>query len=100
MKYAQQAAQPKWFQSKSGKEYYSATSGSHFHNEWYEFDSRQEALDYISTHFMSQTFLDQFILYEGEYYHISDVNWRDDNPIVKNATPADINEMMWAESVF
>lgn len=68
MNYASQAYKPDWYESDDTKLYYSATSGSSPFNEWYEFDDRSNALDYIAKLFHSQSVVDRFYFNEGELY--------------------------------
>lgn len=68
MNYESQAHKPDWYESDDTKVYYSATSGSSPFNEWYEFNNRSEALDYIAKLFDSQSVLDRFYFNDGELY--------------------------------
>lgn len=100
MKYALQASKPDWYRAKPNKRYYSATSGTHFLNEWYEFDNDREAIKYILTNFSSQQFIDNFVEVDGVLYETSSVEWDGDRPLVQGAEEADITDMVWAESAF
>ena len=100
MKYAQQKIKPEWFKKNNSKNYYSCTSGTHFLNEWYEFNDRDDALKFISETFTSQSFIDRFINWNGEYYYTEDVKWKGDIPLIEKATEADIQDMINAESPF
>ena len=105
MNYARQCRKPDWYDADDTKLYYDATFGSSFLNEWYEFDDREDALKYISTHFEHQTFIDEFTFAnDGELYSQDDVvyideGWGGADPH-PNAKPADIADAVWAESSF
>lgn len=99
MKYVMQPEKPEWYESNPDKLYYSATSGSHPRNEWYGFDSRQEALDFISEAFISQSYHDNFEWLDGEIYHQFDM-WATAEKPWKNVSPADLSEVIRAESIF
>ena len=100
MKYQKQTHEPSWFNSDDSKMYASATFGTHPFNEWYEFDDRQDALDMINL-FDSQRFVDTFTYYNGEYYLSEDILWDGDSiQNIVNLRPAEIDEMIHAESAF
>lgn len=100
MQYAQSATAPEWFQSDDSKIYVAATSGSSPFNEWYEFDDRDDALDLIRTTFDSQSFIDGFVEWSGEYYYAEDVTWDGDIPRVEKGAEADLQDIINAESRF
>ena len=100
MKYEKQASRPDWYQSDENKTYAAATSGSSPFNEWYEFDDRDDALQIIQTEFRSQSFVDNFVEWAGEYYYTTDVQWDGDIPLVEKGAEADIQDMVNAESKF
>tara|TARA_R100000231_G_scaffold138048_1_gene115546 strand:+ start:720 stop:1022 length:303 start_codon:yes stop_codon:yes gene_type:complete len=100
MKYKRQPQKPDWFYSDDSKIYASATFGTHLSNEWYEFDDRQDALEMVNL-FESQRFVDNFTYYNGEYYLSEDIIW--DGDCIQNLVnlrPAEIDEMINAESAF
>ena len=100
MKYAQQKIKPEWFNKDASKNYYSSTSGTHFLNEWFEFNDREDALKFISETFTSQTFIDRFTEWKGEYYYNEDTKWDGDIPIIQKGLEADIQDIINAESPF
>ena len=107
MEYAQQQTKPDFFNSDDSKLYYSATSGSSQFNEWYEFDDRADAIDFISENFKSQSFLSGHVTFDDsgtvDYYDGGDCDWSDvDGCYVPHsgAAPADIADMVAAESRF
>lgn len=108
MQYKSQSAAPDWFQSDDSKIYASATMGSSSFNEFYEFDSRKEALDFISKTFSSRSFDEAFCWFEGEIYELDQftpesVETADDidgYTLKEGAEVATISEMVQAESRF
>lgn len=73
MKYVKQAHKPEFF-DKSNPLHVSATSGTSPNNEWYAFDSHQDAIDEISK-FSSEVFVDGMMIFKGELYSIEDLNF-------------------------
>lgn len=71
MKYAKQANQPEFFQDKNPL-HFCATAGSHPKNEWYAFDSVEDAIETISR-FESQSFIDRMAIFEGELHYLDDL---------------------------
>lgn len=108
MNYEKTATKPKWYESDNNKIYACATSGSSPFNEWYEFDDRGEALEYIARHFDSQTFIDNFVWFNGEVYEYDQFEVKSiaeaDNVsgyvLLDEAEVASIAEMVEAESRF
>jgi hypothetical protein len=104
MNYAKQSSKPKWFDEDQSKLYHSATSGTSFLNEWYEFEDREDALKYMFSSFEHQTFIDEFTFCEdGELYYEEDTIFDEDNSIFNpkdGAKPVDIGNAVWAESSF
>ena len=101
MQYSQQSNAPEWFKSDDSKIYHSATSGTSPSNEWYEFDDRDDALDLINKAFHSQSFIDRFTEWNGEYYYTDEIIWDGDSP--RNlvcCNKADLADMIQAESPF
>lgn len=101
MNYAKQPRPPEWWDAK--KEIcLSATLGNSPHNEWYFFADRTEATKWIISLFDSQTYHDNFTVFNNEIYYTEDMLWKeDDTPTVKNtATPADLQDVINAESRF
>ncbi len=114
MKYIQQSTKPAFFNSNTECLYASATSGTSPFNEWYEFDSRQEAVEFIATTFTSQSFVDGFQCAQGEIWDAEEL-WKlltaqfgdgfDFDEVIDEADltslePASLQEMVWAESRF
>jgi len=100
MKYLKQPHKPDWFNSTDFKIYASATFGTHLSNEWYEFDDRRDALEMINL-FDSQRFVETFTYYNGDYYLSEEIIWDGDSiRNIVNLKPADIGEMISAESNF
>jgi hypothetical protein len=109
MKYARQASVPEWYGSDESKLYESATSGSSPSNEWYGFDDRADAIAYIGLAFGSQSFLDDFCPHtDGEIYaydqftpeSVANAFAQDEYILVEQSEPANLAEMIWAESSF
>ena len=59
LNYKQQESPPAWFNQNGDHYYHSVTSGSSPWNEWYEFESEADALNFALT-FESQSVLDYF----------------------------------------
>ena len=96
--YAKQAYAPDWY-DRHNPLHVAATSGTSPFNEWYAFQSEQDAHD-IAGSFKSQSFLDEFVNIKGRFYHTEDVMWdRDDTPLSEK-TPACLQSMVDAESAF
>ena len=82
--------------------------GSSTSNEWYEFDDRPDALDLIGKVFKSQSFVDRFTEYNGEFYERDQFTEEsmeiaedsDDLVLKEGAQVADLQEMIEAESPF
>ena len=101
MNYAQQAHKPEWYKADNTKLYHAATSGSSPLNEWYEFDNREDAIDLINSAFESQSFIDSFSFFNGDYYREDEIIWDGDSiQNLVNLQPAEIGEMVDAESRF
>ena len=106
------ARKPDWFRSDDSKIYESATSGTSPFNEWYEFDSRKDAIALIDRAFDSQSFVNRFTPGQGEYYDADDLlgvlneqfgedhdyDMVIDEADLSNLTPAGLGEMIEAES--
>ena len=67
LNYNQQSNEPEWFNKNEDHFYHSVTRGSSQWNEWYEFKSYKDALDFALT-FESQSVIDHFsrITLEGK----------------------------------
>ena len=59
LNYKQQESQPVWFKENDDHFYHSVTSGSSPFNEWYEFKTEADALDFALT-FESQSVIDHY----------------------------------------
>ena len=96
--YARQSHAPDWY-DRTNHLHVAATSGTSPFNEWYGFQSEQDAHD-MACRFKSQSFIDEFVNIEGRFYHSEDVMWdRDDTPLSEK-TPACLQRMVDAESSF
>ena len=108
MKYDQQSTKPNWYENDDSKIYVCATNGTSPFNEWYEFDDRREALELIATTFKAPSFMDQFLWVGKEIYLREDVCPKsietaensDDYVILPGADPADLGDIIAAESRF
>ena len=102
--YARQSHAPDWYE-RTNYLHVCATSGTSPFNEWYAFQSEQEAHD-LACSFKSQSFIDEFVLVgEGltsKFYHVADVTFDDDCEATANpgTTPACLQSMVDAESAF
>ena len=106
LNYKQQSSEPIWFNQNGDHYYHSVTSGSSPFNEWYEFESESDALDFALT-FESQSVIDHYcrITIDGRdrWYDLADVVSFDEEQgyIAKQgATPASFAELAQAESRF
>ena len=108
MNYAQQSNQPDWFNRNPDHFFYAVYSGSSPFNEWYEFASEEEALDFALT-FESQSVIDHFTratMEDGRdrWFHNDDIQVMADGwePAVakENASPASFGDLAQAESRF
>ena len=106
--YEQQANEPNWFNHHASHFYHRVTSGSSPSNEWYEFESEEDALDFALT-FESQSVIDHFIRATTEdgrdrWFHDEDIEVMADGwePAVakQDAEPASFAELAQAESRF
>ena len=103
--YARQSHAPDWY-DRLNPLHVAATSGTSPFNEWYAFQSEQDAHD-IAGSFKSQSFIDEFVLVgEGstsKFYHVDDVTMDDDLCDVtanSGTIPACLQSMVDAESAF
>jgi len=106
LNYKQQESQPAWFKENDDHFYHSVTSGSSPFNEWYEFESEEDALNFALT-FESQSVIDHFsrVTVEGKerWYDNDDVIYVDDTEeytVTPDATPASFADLAQAESRF
>ena len=107
LNYARQANQPSWFGEDEDHFYHAVTSGTSPWNEWYEFASEEDALDFALT-FESQSVIDHFyrVTVDGKrrWYHNDDVglhtHWTDSSPIEEGTPPASFADLAQAESRF
>ena len=85
-KYASQSHAPSWFDPAEPL-HVSATSGSSPFNEWYAFNSYEDAYHVIAG-FSSQSFIDDFVQVddEQEFYHHDDVTSEE---VFKRGFPVD-----------
>tara|TARA_B100001057_G_scaffold27485_1_gene25251 strand:+ start:1551 stop:1874 length:324 start_codon:yes stop_codon:yes gene_type:complete len=107
MKYEQQAGAPDFWNSDPKKIYISASSGSSPFNEWYEFADRSDAVKHIEINFSSSSFHDHFQAFKNEIYEMDqftpesfEADDLDGWSLKPNAEPADLQEIIWAESKF
>lgn len=107
LNYKQQANEPDWFNENDDHFYHSVTSGSSPSNEWYEFQSEEDALNFALT-FESQSVIDYFsrVTVDGKerWYHNDDVglhtHWTDPCPVIEGTPPASFADLAQAESRF
>ena len=106
LNYKQQESQPDWFKENHDHFYHSITSGASPFNEWYEFESESEALDFSLT-FQSQSVIDHYtrVTVDGKdrWYDNDDVIYVDDTEeycVTPDATPASFADLAQAESRF
>ena len=118
LNYARQSNQPEWFwgcvfNQSFGHFFHAVTSGSSPFNEWYEFESEEDALEFALT-FESQSVIDQFsrVTVEGKerWYHNDEVGIGS-NPyasfdeeegyaVQQGSKPASFADLAQAESPF
>jgi len=112
LNYKQQANEPTWFKENEDHFYHSVTSGSSPFNEWYEFETEDDALGFALT-FESQSVIDHYARVSSErlpdrWYELDDVEFLPSEvcsvslvavPIEK-ATPASFADLAQAESRF
>ncbi len=106
LNYKQQESQPAWFNENANHFYHAVTSGSSPFNEWYEFETEADALDFALT-FESQSVVDHFcrVTVDGKdrWYDNDDVIYVDDTEeytVTPDATPASFADLAQAESRF
>tara|TARA_R100001510_G_C7584776_1_gene156486 strand:+ start:412 stop:744 length:333 start_codon:yes stop_codon:yes gene_type:complete len=106
LNYKQRANEPEWFNKNEDHFYHAVTSGSSPFNEWYEFESEEDALKFALT-FESQSVIDHFSLVtvEGKERWYRNDNENGDNvgcvPIsAYENRPASFAELAQAESRF
>ena len=110
LNYKQQASEPTWFNQNDDHYYHSVTSGSSPFNEWYEFATEDDALEFALT-FESQSVVDHYcrVTVDGKerWYQISDVvhvchDKQPLTPLLRNssAIPASFADLAEAESRF
>ena len=108
LKYNQQANEPEWFNKNEDHFYHAVTSGSSLFNEWYEFESEEDALEFALYLFKSQSVIDHFTRATAEdgrerWFHNDDVSSFDEvdgYTVKKGATPASFADLAQAESRF
>lgn len=106
LNYKQQESQPAWFKENDDHFYHSVTSGSSPFNEWYEFESEEDALDFALT-FESQSVIDHYcrVTVDGKdrWYDNDDVisfDEVDGYTVEEGAKPASFADLAQAESRF
>ena len=107
LNYDRQSNQPEWFWRELGSFFCAVTSGSSLFNEWYEFESEEDALEFALT-FESQSVIDHFTRATTEdgrdrWFHNEDVSSFDEvdgYTVKKGATPASFADLAQAESPF
>ena len=106
LNYKQQENRPGWFNQNANHFYHSVTSGASPWNEWYEFQSEEDALEFALT-FKSQSVVDHF---SRVYVDGAERWYSHDNPDGSNVgclplaayekRPASFAELATAESRF
>ena len=107
LNYKQQANEPDWFNENDDHFYHSVTSGSSPSNEWYEFESESDALDFALS-FESQSVIDHFEVAafdkKDRWFHHEDIAKHADGwepaKAVQGATPASFADLAQAQSRF
>ena len=107
LNYARQSNQPDRFEENWDHFFYAVTSGTSPSNEWYEFESEEDALEFALT-FESQSVIDHFsrVTVEGKerWYHNDDVglhtHWTAPCPVEEGTPPASFADLAQAESPF
>lgn len=108
LNYNQQANQPEWFNKNEDHFYHAVTSGTSPSNEWYEFESEEDALDFALT-FESQSVIDHFTRATTEdgrdrWFHHEDIAKHADGwepaEASPSAKPASFADLAQAESRF
>ena len=107
LNYARQSHQPEWFEENWDHFYHAVTSGTSPSNEWYEFESEEDALEFALS-FESQSVIDHFTratTKDGRerWFHNEDVSSFDEvdgYTVKKDATPASFADLAQAESPF
>ena len=104
LNYERQASEPEWFNKNEDHFYHAVTSGSSPSNEWYEFESEEDALEFALT-FESQSVIDHFTRATTKdgchrWFHNEDVSSFDCYTVKKGAAPASFADLAQAESPF
>jgi len=108
LNYDQQANEPEWFNKNEDHFYHAVISGSSPFNEWYRFESEEDALEYALL-FESQSVIDHFTratTRDGldRWFHNEDIDVMADgwDPAIakKDARPAAFADLAEAESPF
>ena len=107
LNYKKQENEPEWFNKNEDHFYHSVTSGTNPSNEWYEFESEEDALDFALT-FESQSVIDHFEVAafdsKDRWFHHEDIAVMADgwDPAIakKDARPAAFADLAQAESPF
>ena len=104
LNYKQQESQPAWFNENANHFYHAVTSGSSPFNEWYEFETEADALDFALT-FESQSVIEHYcrVTVDGKdrWYDNDDVIYVDDTEeytVTPDATPASFADLAQAAS--
>lgn len=115
--YARQALKPDWYEAAEDESFgiaISATSGTSPFNEWYLFQDREQAVEYMAKNFQSQSMLDGFQFAQGEFYDAEDIfaalneQFGEDHEYsevidqadLTSLTPSDLSSLVEAESSF
>tara|TARA_Y100000114_G_scaffold104075_1_gene97251 strand:+ start:559 stop:894 length:336 start_codon:yes stop_codon:yes gene_type:complete len=107
LNYARQSHQPEWFEENWDHFYHAVTSGSSPFNQWYEFESEEDALEF-ALRFESQSVIDHFEVAafdsKDRWFHREDIAVMADgwDPAIakKDARPAAFADLAQAESPF
>ena len=108
LNYERQSNQPDWYLREPESFFCAVTSGSSPFNEWYEFESEDDALEF-ALRFESQSVIDHFTRATTEdgrdrWFHNDDIDVMADgwDPAIakKDARPAAFADLAQAESLF
>lgn len=105
--YAKQPRKPEWF-DESNPMHLSATSGSSPFNEWYAFQTRRDAVEWLRDTNPPQPFVDKYILFNNDYYEwdaftpesVETMQDADDLVLKPGAEPADLSDLVADASRF
>ena len=90
MNYSRQPNQPDFFKPENPL-HFSATAGTSPFNEWYAFDSEEDAFNAVAS-FTSQSFMDEMMIHKGTLYYYDDLTWNDEGAILEVREGAVLND--------